>query len=106
MHTHILCTLDTGLLCPLLCPWHVIIVPMDSTHPYISFKNLGKKCTLYMAKYGAFTMKGKISPLIPNLPTFLTAWFQRGWQYPDYSLEVPRREISFRMVIISYRNAF
>ena len=79
---------------------------MYNAYLYFSLKNLGKKCTLYMAKYGAFTMKGKISPLIPNLPTFLTAWFQRGWQYPDYSLEVPRREISFRMVIISYRNAF
>ena len=27
----------------LLCPWYVIIIPMDNVHPYFPLKNLGKK---------------------------------------------------------------
>ena len=41
-------------LCPLLYPWHVVIIPMYNMHPYVTLKNLSKKCTLYMAKYGNF----------------------------------------------------
>ena len=29
-----------------------LALPMYNVHPYFSFKNLGKKCTLNMAKYG------------------------------------------------------
>ena len=29
---------------------------MYNVHPYFSLKNLGKKCTLYMAKYGSRTL--------------------------------------------------
>ena len=29
-----------------------LVLPMYNAHPHFSFKNLGKNCTLYMAKYG------------------------------------------------------
>ena len=38
-----LCTSYMGLLCLLLYPWHVIIIPMSNVHPYFSLGNLGKK---------------------------------------------------------------
>ena len=28
-----------------------LVLPMYNEHPYFSLKNLGKKCTLYTAKY-------------------------------------------------------
>ena len=29
-----------------------LVLPMCSVHPYFSLKNSGKKCALYLAKYG------------------------------------------------------
>ena len=29
-----------------------LVLPMYDVHPYFSLKHLGKKCTLYLAKYG------------------------------------------------------
>ena len=50
MHTHILCAFYTGLSCPLLYLWYVIIIPMYNVHPYFPLKNLGKKVCIIHGK--------------------------------------------------------
>ena len=37
------------------------VLPMYNEHPHFSLRNLGKKCTLYMAKYSKSKMLGKFA---------------------------------------------
>ena len=39
MCIHVLCASYTGLV----CPWHVIFIPMYNAHPYFPLNNVGKK---------------------------------------------------------------
>ena len=34
-----------------------LVLPMYNAHPYFPLKNLGKKCALYMPKYGYVNQK-------------------------------------------------
>ena len=54
MHTHIFVCITYGIIMPILYPWYVLIIPRYNANPYFSLKNLGKRCALYMAKYGNF----------------------------------------------------
>ena len=47
MHTYVLWELYMGLPYPQACT-----MSMHNAHPYFVLKNMGKKCTLYKAKYG------------------------------------------------------
>ena len=47
-HNVLLCILCTHLSVHII---HRTIIPAYNVHPHSSVKNLGKKCTPYMAKY-------------------------------------------------------
>ena len=47
-----------------------LALSMYNAHPYFPFKNLGKKCTLYTAKYGVCFRHAIISNFI-SLPWVL-----------------------------------
>ena len=59
LHTHIFLCIIHGTS----IPWPLLIIAMYNVHPYFSLKNLGKKCPLYMAKYGMFFYKLKAKRL-------------------------------------------
>ena len=44
-----------------------LILPMYNAHPYFSLKNLGKKYTLYMAKYGNCSVIMKLNGILKGL---------------------------------------
>ena len=54
-------TLYTGLSCPLLCPWPVIITTMYNAHPYFSFRNLGRKVHVTHSKIWCFKRRASIT---------------------------------------------
>ena len=64
-----------------------LVLPMYNEHPYFSLKNLGKKCTLYMAKYGHQLFKGpicKYSPILGNEGLGLQHVKFEGTQFSPY----------------------
>lgn len=55
VHTHVLCALYTGSLCPLsVTPWHVIIKPRVTRILTFPSEIWAKKCSLDTANYSAF----------------------------------------------------
>lgn len=72
-----LCTLHMGLLCPLLHPWYVIIIPMCNVHPYFSLKSLGKEVHV---KHGKNTVSlfprpaSQTAAPLPRQPPLATPW--------------------------------
>ena len=60
MYTHVFVCIIQGIITSM----YIIIIPMYNTHRNFSLKNLGKKCALYMAKYGILFYTS--TPSIPS----------------------------------------
>ena len=67
MRTHIFVHIIDGILTPIIIPTvcNHYAMPMYNVHPYLSQKNLGKKCIIH----------GKIGVYIPFVPLEITCGF-------------------------------
>ena len=55
MHTHVVCVLYTGLL----CPWYVVIIPTYNVHPYFLLKICKKVHIIYSKIWYLFIFREK-----------------------------------------------
>ena len=57
-----------------------LVLPMYNVHTYFSLKNLGKKCTLYTAKYGTYLPRRRQTPgPWPSAPSTTAASLIKNW---------------------------